>query len=112
MTTNIFTAKYFFNCACRDFGLEDMHTVAIGKILECKESGHLEADYADSLAKLLYNDARKIARVEWEEELDTFGDNEDEAELEELSAEELDEYWDESDESGFDPYMGCYTGDC
>ena len=22
------------------------------------------------------------------------------------------DYIDESDESGFDPYMGCYTGDC
>lgn len=34
-----------------------------------------------------------------------------------LTANEDDEnedfdYIDESDESGFDPYMGCYTGDC
>ena len=25
---------------------------------------------------------------------------------------EDEEYIDSSDESGFDPYMGCYTGDC
>lgn len=25
---------------------------------------------------------------------------------------EDEDYIDESDESGFDPYMGCYTGDC
>ena len=29
-----------------------------------------------------------------------------------LSDEEYDEYWDESDESGFNPYMGCYDFDC
>jgi len=32
--------------------------------------------------------------------------------IEELSDEEYEEYWDEADECGFDPYMGCYTGDC
>lgn len=34
------------------------------------------------------------------EEVESYGDDEDE------------EYIDYSDESGFDPYMGCYTGDC
>ena len=104
MTTNIFTAKYFFNCACRDFGLEDEHTIAIGKILEAKEGGYLEADYADSLAKLLYNDGLLYQRhiEETYESLEFVGDPD----------EEFDGFIDYSDESGFDPYMGCYTGDC
>ena len=39
--------------------------------------------------------------------------------IEDFSPEALEDAWDEdeeyidySDESGFDPYMGCYTGDC
>lgn len=104
MTTNIFTAKYFFNCACRDFGLEDEHTIAIGKIVDAKEGGYLEADYADSLAKLLYNDGRLLwgFQEEADEPLEDVGDPD----------EEFDGFIDYSDESGFDPYMGCYTGDC
>lgn len=31
---------------------------------------------------------------------------------EESSEEEYEDYLDEVDECGFDPYMGCYTGDC
>lgn len=96
METNIFTAKYFFNCACRDFGLEDKHTIVIGKIVECKEGGYLEANYADDLAKLLYNDARLLwgFQEEADEPLEYIEPNDD------------------VDEGGFDPYMGCYTGDC
>lgn len=60
----IFTAKYFFNCACRDLGLEDPHTIAIAKIAECKAEGLLEPEYADNLAKLLYNDGKRIAETE------------------------------------------------
>ena len=106
MKTNIFSAKYFFDCACRDFGLEDMHTIAIGKILECKEGGYLEADYANSLAKLLYNDGLLYQRhiEETYEALEFVG--------EAVDAEDFDGFIDYSDESGFDPYMGCYTGDC
>ena len=95
----ICTAKYFFSCACRDLGLEDAHTVAIGKIIEAMEGGYLEADYADSLAKLLYNDGRELRAI---------------AAYEECEADPEDDWdgVDYSDESGFDPYMGCYTGDC
>lgn len=105
METNIFTAKYFFNCACRDFGLEDKHTIAIGKIVECKEGGYLEATYADDLAKLIYNDARLLwgFQEEADEPLEYTEPNEDE-----------EPEWEEPDwgDEGFDPYMGCYTGDC
>lgn len=58
MKNNLFTTEYYFNLACRTFGLEDEHTVAIGKILDCKKAGYLEADCADSLAKLLFHDGR------------------------------------------------------
>lgn len=65
--TTIFTAKYFFACACRDFGLEDAHTIAIGRIVEAQEGGYLEADPASDLAKHLYNDGRQLRAEEDEE---------------------------------------------
>ena len=60
----IFTAKYFFNCACRDLGLEESHTIAIGKIMDKVDEGKLDADYANDLAKLLYNDGRLLKYAE------------------------------------------------
>ena len=86
--TNIFTAKYFFNCACRDLGLEADHTIAIGKIVECKEHGYLDAETADRIAKDLYN-AGRTAKYDQEEEDDS-----------------------EMLDMGFNPYMGCYDFDC
>ena len=62
--TTIFTAKYFFTCACRDLGLEDAHAIAIGKIVEAQKDGRLEADHANALAKLLYNDGRRLRAAE------------------------------------------------
>ena len=58
--TTIFTAKYFFACACRDFGLEDTHTIAIGRIVEAQEGGRITADHANELAKCLYNDGKRL----------------------------------------------------
>lgn len=60
----IFTAKYFFNCACRDLGLEEPHTIAIGKIMDKVDEGKLDADHANDLAKLLYNDGRLLKYAE------------------------------------------------
>lgn len=65
--TTIFTTKYFFACACRDLGLEDAHTIAIGRIVEAQKDGRLEADHANALAKRLYNDGRRLRTEESEE---------------------------------------------
>ena len=65
--TTIFTAKYFFACACRDLGLEDAHTIAIGKIVEAQKEGRLDADFANELAKLLCNDGKRLRAAEDEE---------------------------------------------
>lgn len=94
--THDFTAEHYFAKACTEFGLEKMHTIAIGKILEAKKDGYLEAEYADDIARILYNDGA--------ERLFDAADDE--------YFEEFDGFVDYSDESGFDPYMGCYTGDC
>ena len=98
MKNTKYTAETLFDFACTTFGLEDAHTIAIGKIVEVKKSGYLEPDYADSLAQLLYNDAALLwgLQEEADEPLEYVGDP--------------DEPWDE--DIGFDPYMGCYTGDC
>ena len=62
--------------------------------MDAKKDGYLDAEYADFMARIIYNHA--------DEELQyPFADEEKE-----------DAYFDEGDEMGFDPYMGCYTGDC
>ena len=68
--------------AIRNFGFEDPRTITIA---------FLEQSGKSQLAEELY-------------EVLTADDDEDE--------DEDFDYIDESDESGFDPYMGCYTGDC
>jgi hypothetical protein len=55
----------------------------------------------------------KTAALVWDEtgeEVASYG--EEEEPLTELSDEEYDEYFDDVDETGFDPYEGCYTFDC
>ena len=69
--------------AIRTFGFEDPRTITIAFL---EETG--KTDLAEQLWEVL---------TENENEED---DDEDYY------------YIDESDESGFDPYMGCYTGDC
>jgi hypothetical protein len=65
---NIFTAEYFFKCACRDFGLEAPHTITIGKIAEIKKTATIAPpEHWDGLAKLVYNDGqRRMAEGEGE----------------------------------------------
>jgi hypothetical protein len=76
---SIFTAKYFFDCACRDLGLEAPHTIAIGKIVEIKKTATIApSEYWDDLAKLVYNDG--IKRKDEEEEIAAY--------LDELEAQE------------------------
>ena len=89
-----FTAEKYFIYACKECGLEDKHTIAIGKLVEVKKAGYLDAEYADYMARIIYNHADEELQYPFEDE------------------EEEDAYFDEGDEQGFDPYMGCYTGDC
>ena len=57
----IFTAEYFFKCACRDFGLESPHTIAIGKIAEIKKTAiYAPPEYWDGLAKIVYGDGLRL----------------------------------------------------
>lgn len=90
-----FTAEKYLIKACTEIGLEDKHTIAIGKLVDAKKDGYLDAEYADYMARIIYLHADEELQYPFEDE------------------EEEDEYFEDySDESGFDPYMGCYTGDC
>lgn len=100
--TTIFTAKYFLDCAIRDLGHEVHHTLAIGKLVDLKDGGYLEPEYADDMAKIVYN-AGLTAKYDQEQEDEFFEslceDYEDEDDCEML-------------DMGFNPYMGCYDFDC
>ena len=87
MTTNRQTILN--NCATY-FGLEAPQTIEIFTMSE-----RLSEEQFDDAIRLVY-----LARVDEHEAEMQFWNDEDE------------EYVDYSDESGFDPYMGCYTGDC
>ena len=89
-----FTAEHYLNKVCIECGLENKHTVAIAKLVELKKTGYLDAENADYMAQIIYYHADEDLRYPFDDE---------EAE---------DAYFDEGDECGFDPYMGCYTGDC
>ena len=93
MKTN-HTAEELFDLACTVYGLENQHTIAIGKLVEVKQAGYLDAENADFMARIIYNHADEELQYPFVDE------------------EEEDAYFDEGDEAGFDPYMGCYTGDC
>ena len=77
-----------FNLACSEFGLENQHTVCIGHLVELVKGGYLHPEKATAMAQIIYHHGSESLYYndEWDEEA--------------------------SDESGFDPYMGCYTGDC
>ena len=79
-----------FNLACSEFGLENEHTISIAKLKELAEAGYLTAEEATTMAQIIYHHGTESLYYndEWDE---------DEGEY---------------DECGFDPYMGCYTGDC
>jgi hypothetical protein len=86
------------NLACSTFGLEDTHTIAIARLVDLVAKGYLTEDEATPMAQIIYNHGANSLYYndEWDEEEDP---------------------WDEDEEyingdEGFDPYMGCYTGDC
>lgn len=85
-----------FDLACNTFGLEDDHTRSIGKLIDLAKAGYLDQQEAKRMAQIIYHHGTQnlYYNDEWDEE--------EEPE------------WEEPDwgDEGFDPYMGCYTGDC
>ena len=77
--------------ACSKFGLENPHTIAIARLVDLVATGHLAKVEATSMAQIIYHHGSESLYYndEWDDDLA-----------------------DEADESGFDPYTGCYTGDC
>ena len=82
------------NLACSDFRLENPHTIAIARLIDLVADGYLTEDEATPMAQIIYHHGAESLYYndEWDSE-----DDYDEPDI---------------DESGFDPYMGCYTGDC
>ena len=83
------------NLACSEFGLENPHTVAIARLVDLVAEGYLTEDEATPMAQIIYHHGTESLYYN-----DEWNDEEEEP------------FVDYSDESGFDPYMGCYTGDC
>ena len=71
-----------------------------------------EATYACwEAAKTIAEMTGRTAALVWDEtgeEIETFGDEDDD----EYINEDWDDYEPDVDETGFDPYEGCYTWDC
>ena len=82
-----------FDLACRDFGLEDDHTRGIGRLLDLAKAGFLDQQEAKRMAQIIYHHGAESLyyNEDWDDD-------------------EYDEP--DYDEMGFDPYCGCYTGDC
>ena len=85
------------NLAYSEFGLENPHTIAIARLVDLVAAGYLAEDEATSMAQIIYHHGTESLYYNeaWDEE----------------------DPWDEDEEyingeEGFDPYMGCYTGDC
>ena len=78
------------NLACSEFGLENPHTIAIARLVDLVAAGYLTEDEATPMAQIIYHHGTESLyyNEDWDEEEPDWGDE------------------------GFDPYMGCYTGDC
>lgn len=94
-----YTKLSLYNCqnlTCEEFGLEDTHTIAIARLVDLVADGYLTKDEATPMAQIIYHHGTESLYYNeaWDEE--------EEPE------------WEEPDwgDEGFDPYMGCYTGDC
>ena len=85
------------NLACSEFGLDNPHTIAIVRLVDLVAEDCLTKDEATPMAQIIYHHGA--------EELCFVGDPDD-------PWDEDEEYLNGADEMGFDPYMGCYTGDC
>lgn len=82
------------NLACSEFGLENPHTIAIARLIDLVADDYLTKEEATTMAQIIYHHGAESLYYndEWDNE-----DDYDEPDV---------------DECGFDPYMGCYTGDC
>lgn len=88
-----YTKLSLINCvhlSVETFGLENVHTIAISKLFDLVEDGYLTEEEATPMAQIIYHHGSESLY---------FND-------------EWYEYEDDVDETGFDPYMGCYTEDC
>lgn len=79
------------NLAVQEFGFEDIHTIAIAQLVDLVADDMLDKERATAMAQIIYDHGANSLYYNdaWDDDLA-----------------------DEADESGFDPYMGCYTGDC
>lgn len=79
--------------AVTNFGFEDMHTIAIAQLVDLVADDMLDKERATAMAQIIYDHGANslIYNDEWDED---------------------EEYLNGDEEMGFDPYMGCYTGDC
>ena len=89
-----YTKLTLHNCqdlAVQEFGFEDIHTIAIAQLVDLVADDMLDKKRATAMAQIIYDHGVNslIYNDAW-----------------------YDDFTDEADESGFDPYMGCYTGDC
>lgn len=77
--------------AVTNFGFENIHTIAIAQLVDLVADDMLDKERATAMAQIIYDHGANslIYNDAWD-----------------------DDFVDEADESGFDPYMGCYTGDC
>ena len=82
------------NLACSEFGLENPHTIARARLIDLVADDYLTKEEATTMAQIIYHHGAESLYYndEWDNE-----DDYDEPDV---------------DECGFDPYMGCYTGDC
>jgi hypothetical protein len=89
MDYTTFTTRQCFEYACSDFGHEDLHTVSIAKLLDLANNGALDPLSAQRMAQIIYHHGTETLYYNeaWDDEPDV-------------------------DETGFDPYEGCYTWDC
>lgn len=94
------TTRECFEHACTDFGHEDQHTLCIAQLLDLARNGYLDPLSAQRMAQIIYHHGTESLyyNEDWDEEEDPWDEDE--------------EYLNGADEMGFDPYMGCYTGDC
>lgn len=89
-----YTKLSLHNCqdlAVQEFGFEDIHTIAIAQLVDLVADDMLDKERATTMAQIIYHHGTESLYYNdaWDDDLT-----------------------DEPNESGFDPYMGCYTGDC
>lgn len=75
--------------AIQCFGFENSITITIAVLVETGKT---------DLAEQLYEECKELAHPHWAQDDDPVYENED--------------WEDDVDECGFDPYEGCYTYDC